>query len=158
MQHLQDQKLRDSLREYLAKIPWERPVALSLTLKQRIEGQQISLYAATSNFRHFMNRLNRFAFGNAARRYGKGLRVMPVLEHDELVRFHHHATIDQPAHLEFDQFKTAVETCWLDTAWGYQQMFIVPVTDLSGWNGYLTKANQKQQFDLAIDWINTRSN
>lgn len=36
--------------------------------------------SASQNFRHFMNRLNRAAFGKAAQRYGKGLAVVPILE------------------------------------------------------------------------------
>ena len=42
---------------------------------------------ASNNFRHFLNRLNRDVYRNAARRFGKGLKVIAVLEHDALVRF-----------------------------------------------------------------------
>jgi hypothetical protein len=152
-----EQKLQTALRAYLYEIPRRRPVAVSLTLRQQIKQQSIDLYEASKNFRHFMNRLNRKAFGNAACRFGKGLRVIPVLEHDELVRYHHHATIDQPSHLPFEEFKGAIEKCWLKTAWGYDQTHIVPVTNGPGWHRYITKADQKPEFDLAIDWMNART-
>lgn len=150
-------KMRDSLREYLEAVPWHQPVAISLTLKQRIKQQNLDAYIATTNFRHFMNRLNRRSFGNATARFGKGLRVMSVLEHDELVRFHNHGIIDRPNHLDFGSFKNAIEECWLKTAWGYRQTHIVPVND-SGWTHYITKLDQKPEYDLAIDWMNARTN
>jgi hypothetical protein len=148
-------KLKDSVTEYLAAIPWQNPIALSLTLKQRVKQQEIDLYLATSNFRHFMNRLNRRAFGNGPSRFGNGLRVISVHERDELVRLHNHAIVDRPDHMDFDQFKSAVEECWLKTTWGYRQMHIVPVTS-NGWTRYITKSNQKPEYDLAIDWMNAR--
>lgn len=150
-------KFKPSLRDYLDRIPWERPLAVSLTLKQQIKQQRLDLYEASKNFRHFMNRLNRKVFGSAVGRFGKGLRAIPVLEHDELVRFHYHATIDQPGHLEFEDFKEAIKSCWLKTAWGYKEMYIVPVTNGPGWHRYITKANQQPDFDLAIDWMNART-
>lgn len=155
-QHIQNQKLQNALRAYLNALPWQKPIAVTLTLKQRIKQQQVDLYAASTNFRQFMNRLNRKIFGNAAQRYGKGLRVIPVLEHDEQVRFHNHATIDQPMHMDFDRFEQIIETCWLKTTWGFRQMHIVPITDGPGWMRYITKTDQKSDFDLAIDWMNAR--
>jgi hypothetical protein len=155
-QYSHNQKLQHSLRDYLNSIAWQRPIAVTLTLKQRIKQQDLDRYVATKNFRHFMNRLNRKVFGTAAHRHGKGLRVIPVLEHDELVRFHNHATIDQPAHLDFDHFKEMIETCWSKTTWGFRQMHIVPVTDGPGWIRYITKFDQKPEYDLDIDWMNAR--
>lgn len=152
-----DQQIRESLRAYLDAIPWQRPVAVSLTLKQRIQQQSIDLYEAAKNFRHFMNRLNRKAFGNAAHRFDRGLRVIPVLEHDEVTRYHHHATIDRPEHLGFEVFKAAIEASWLKTVWGYNEMVIVPVKDGPGWHKYITKAHSKPEYDLAIDWTNART-
>jgi hypothetical protein len=41
-------------------------------------------YRCRHAFRHFMNLLNRAAYGSAFRRHGKRLRVLPVLEKGEL--------------------------------------------------------------------------
>src|SRR5437763_12612470 len=102
MTEIQTLELQKSIRAYFETIPWQAPVAATLTLKQRIKQQKLDPLIATSNFRHFLNRLNREVFGNAAKRFGRGLRAIPVLEHDELVRFHNHAIIDRPEHVRFD--------------------------------------------------------
>lgn len=155
MTDFQTFELQKSIRTYFEAIPWQSPVAATLTLKQRIKQQKIDPYIATSNFRHFLNRLNRQVFGNASKRLGRGLRVIPILEHDELVRFHNHAVIDRPQHVTFQDFKVQIECCWSKTTWGYQESVIVPMTS-PGWIRYITKTDQKPEFDLAIDWTNTR--
>jgi hypothetical protein len=58
---------------------------VTLTLKQARQSEigawvRIDDYPCRQAFRHFMNLLNRAAYGAAFRRYGKRLRVLPVLE------------------------------------------------------------------------------
>jgi hypothetical protein len=63
---------------------WGEFCDVTLTLKQ---GHQLDSggwvkiddYRCRQAFRHFMNLLNRAVYGAAFRRYGKRLRVLPVL-------------------------------------------------------------------------------
>jgi hypothetical protein len=62
---------------------------VTLTLKQRHQPDsggwiKIEDYRCRQAFRHFMNLLNRAVYGSACRRYGKRLRVLPVLEKGEV--------------------------------------------------------------------------
>jgi hypothetical protein len=64
---------------------WEKFCDVTLTLKQASQSDngvwiKIDDYPCRRAFRHFMNLLNRAVFGAAFRRYGKRLRVLPVLE------------------------------------------------------------------------------
>ena len=149
-------KIQEAFVQYSISIKWSAPVAVTLTMKQRQSAQNIDHMLASRNFRHFLNRLNREVYGNAARRFGKGLKVIAVLEHDALVRFHYHAVIDQPETMNFTEFKQAIEDAWAKTRWGYDQTEIVPMTS-EGWVRYISKLDQKPQYDLAIDWPNIRN-
>ena len=66
-------QLQEAFVQYSSSIKWSAPIALTLTMKQRQSAQNIDHMLASNNFRHFMNRLNRDVYGNAARRFGKGL-------------------------------------------------------------------------------------
>jgi hypothetical protein len=62
---------------------------VTLTLKQARQPDsggwvKIDDYRCRQAFRHFMNLLNRAVYGSAFRRYGKSLRVLPVLEKGEV--------------------------------------------------------------------------
>ena len=146
-------ELQNSVRSYLRAVDWQSPVAVNLTLKQRIKHRRIDLCIASSNFRHFMNRLNRRVFGNAFNRFGRRLQVLTVTEQSSTNRLHHHAVIGRPRYIEFEQFKCQIEDCWRKSYWGYKQTLILPMTS-SGWISYMTKLDQKPDFDLAIDWMN----
>jgi hypothetical protein len=41
----------------------------------------------------------------------------------------------------------------METKWGYTHIHFDQVRD-DGWLDYLTKAHQKQDYDLSIDWMN----
>src|SRR5579863_8239986 len=63
---------------------------VTLTLKQGHQPHHSGGWVKTDDyrcrhaFRHFMNLLNRAAYGSAFRRHGKRLRVLPVLEKGEV--------------------------------------------------------------------------
>src|SRR5208282_5946263 len=74
---------------------------------------KIDDYRCREAFRHFMNLLNRAVYGAAFRRYGKRLRVLPVLEKGEVRaralrswhggtsgRWHIHCAIELPSHFD----------------------------------------------------------
>ena len=68
---------------------WGEFCDVTLTLKQAWQPDRggwvkIDDYRCRQAFRHFMNLLNRAVYGAAFRRYGKRLRVLPVLEKGEI--------------------------------------------------------------------------
>jgi hypothetical protein len=68
---------------------WGAFCDVTLTLKQARQPDsggwvKIDDYRCRQAFRHFMNLLNRAVYGAAFRRYGKSLRVLPVLEKGEV--------------------------------------------------------------------------
>jgi len=151
----QQLRMKSAIIDFASSFKWVRSAGLTLTLKQRLKQQAIDSYAASANFRHFMNRLNRKVYGNRAHRHGRGLKVLPVLEFDELVRYHNHAVVEFPLHMEFDEFNAAIVDSWHKTQWGYDHTDVIPMTD-DGWIRYIFKLDQKPQYDLAIDWMNAR--
>ena len=99
---------------------------VTLTLKQGHQPDsggwvQIEDYRCRQAFRHFMNLLNRAVYGSAFRRYGKRLRVLPVLEKGEVRarslrpwergtsgRWHIHCAIELPSHFDAVAFENLI--------------------------------------------------
>jgi hypothetical protein len=117
-------------------------------------------------FRHFMNLLNRAVYGNAFRRHDKQLRVLPILENGSFFekgtdgyqrlrrRWHFHAAIEPPRHVEVDRFKAMIEDCWSKVDWGYRKVLVRPNAN-RGWISYMLKYRQKSAFEVwsdCIDW------
>ena len=146
-------ELRTATKDFLNTASWKRSIACTLTLKQRVNNQKIDTEIASRNFRHFLNRLNRKLYGNAADRYSKHIKVIPVIEHDEFRRFHIHLQIELPRDWEFETFTVLIRSQWEKTRWAYHHIHFELVRD-RGWISYLTKPNQKRDFDLSIDWMN----
>jgi hypothetical protein len=139
---------------------WSSLWDLTLTLKQArktddgLRWVRTDEYQCRAAFRHFMNLLNRSVYGNAFRRHGKQLRVLPILEKEERGRWHFHAAIEPPSHTEPDQFKALISRCWSKVDWGYREIVVRPNAD-RGWIKYMLKHRQKSAFDAwsdCIDW------
>lgn len=145
------------------------PCAVTLTMKQRLNSWELDPIGCSRNFRHyswdldpiecsrnfrhFSNRLNKSVFGNSFARYGKRLRIFPVLEISHSQRWHYHTVIDRPDRLTRDEFKDLVTDCWSRTLWGYREIDLK--YDISrGWIDYITKPSQKAIYSDAIDWQN----
>ena len=131
----------------------QKAIACTLTLKQRVDNQSIDHQIASQNFRHFLNRLNRHCFGNAAKRFDKKLAVISVIENNSSTRLHIHCSIELPDRYSFDDFCQIIRNLWTETKWGYTHIHFDEVRN-DGWSYYLTKAHQKQDYDLSIDWMN----
>ena len=137
-------KIKESFLEFANSILWSNPYAVTLTLKQRVDNLAIDIMIASQNLKHFLNRLNRWFFGNGSTRFNKSIQVVPIIENN-------HSHINE---LDFDH---AIRQCWLKTKWGYNHIDIQPMTD-NGWIKYISKVNTKSEYDLAIDWVNLRKN
>lgn len=80
--------IRAACLEWMLKYADQFTHAVTLTLKPyRVIAtefgdvrQALSSIEAKTNFRHFLNRLNANVYGNAAKRFGKSITAMPLLE------------------------------------------------------------------------------
>lgn len=112
-----------------------------------------------------MNLLNRAVYGAAFRRYGKRLRVLPVLEKGEVRarslrswergtsgRWHIHCAVELPSHLRAVVFEKLIRACWAKVELGYGQILVRDRAD-AGWISYMLKDSQKSVFDGVLDCI-----
>jgi len=143
---------------------------VTLTLKQARQSERgawikIDDYACRQAFRHFMNILNRAVYGGAFRRYGKSLRVLPVLEKGEIRagalrswkrdtsgRWHIHCAIELPSHLDAVALEKLIRRCWAKVDLGYNRILVRDCAD-AGWINYMLKDRQKSEFDGFVDCI-----
>jgi len=149
---------------------WGAFCDVTLTLREARRSDRggwvkINDYRCRQAFRHFMNLLNRAVYGAAFRRYGKRLRVLPVLEKGEVRaravrswewgtsgRWHIHCAIELPSHLDGITLEKSIRNCWTKVEWGYGR---IPVRDgaNAGWINYMLKERQKSVFDWFVDCI-----
>jgi hypothetical protein len=152
-------RLRQSIIDFVNFPSWRNPIAVTLTLKQRITilGGSLSINKdrCSQNFHHFLNRLNRQLFGNRARRYGKSIPVFSVIEESADSRTHIHSLIDRPESVSIEEYKALITHSWKETDWGYNHIHFDENPN-EGWIWYMTKPSQKTEFDLSIDWTNYR--
>ena len=115
---------------------WDSVSAVTLTLKQALWSEGCRIFAdehqCARAFRHFMNLLNRAIYGSAFRRGKKRLRVIPVLEKDQVGRFHYHAAIEVLSRIKPWRFQALVWDCWSRTHWGYDRTSVEFGAD-QGW-------------------------
>lgn len=156
-------EMRSAVRGWIALDTWRDPFAATFTLKQSVEVPNGTLShrvwlteaAASQNFRHFLNQLNRSLFGKAAQRFGRSVRAFPILEGGTGKRLHYHAIIDCPSTALREDFPILMADAWRSTLWGYAQVDVRPNAD-KGWLSYITKFRDKPDFASSIDWVNVR--
>jgi hypothetical protein len=114
---------------------------------------------------HFMKLLNRTVYGAAFRRYGKSLRVLPVLEKGEVRaralrpwecgasgRWHIHCAIELPSHFDAITLEKMIRACWAKVEWGHGRILVRDGAN-AGWIDYMLKDRQKSEFDGFLDCI-----
>jgi hypothetical protein len=149
---------------------WHSFCDVTLTLKQARQSEKgawikIDDYPCRQAFRHFMNLLNRTVYGAAYRRYGKRLRVLPVLEKGEVRasalrswergtsgRWHIHCAIELPTHVDAIALEKLIRHCWAKVELGYGRILIRDCAN-AGWINYMLKDRQKSKFDGFLDCI-----
>ena len=82
----------------------------------------------------------------SSNRYGRQLRVLPILEKKEHGRWHFHAAIEPPRHVDPDRFQALIHQCWSKVDLGYREIMARPNAD-RGWINYMLKRRQKSAFD-----------
>ena len=143
-------------------------VTLTLKQAQRLDNgtwTKVDDYPCRQAFRHFMNLLNRAIFGAAFRRFGKRLRVLPVLEKGEVRtrslrscergtsgRWHIHCAIELPSHLRAVALEKLIRSCWAKVDLGCRRILVRDRAD-AGWVRYMLKDGQKSAFDGILDCI-----
>lgn len=149
---------------------WGAFCDVTLTLRQARRSDQgtwikIDDYPCRQAFRYFMNLLNRAVYGAAFRRYGKRLRVLPVLEkgdvgactlrsseHGTSGRWHIHCAMELPSHLDAVSLEKLVRHCWANVELGCGRILVRDGAN-AGWIGYMLKNRQKSEFDTLLDCV-----
>ena len=136
--------------------------AVTLTLKQsrailteRGEVREaLTKYNAIANMRHFINRLNAELYGNAAKRYGKSIAILTVLEGENTGKLlHYHCAIGKlPDRLSDKAIEGSIRGAWLQTGFGNEQMHIQRM-QTNGWLSYMGKEIVRGDCDV-LDWEN----
>jgi len=162
MKSFSNQKIIQSAwRKLLLPINWINPYAVTLNLKQVVDTvtdrgvapRFLDEQSASHNLRHLLNRLNKRFHGNAARRFGRKLQVIPVLEGGQHQRLHYHLLIDLPPSVGLDKAYPLFVEQWLRTPWGYGQTHVQQCYD-EGWLDYITKLRSKPNIADSIDLQN----
>jgi hypothetical protein len=112
-----------------------------------------------------MNLLNRAVYGAAFRRYGKRLRVLPVLEKGEVRalalrswergasgRWHIHCAIELPSHFDAIALERLIRACWAKVEWACDRVLVRDRAN-AGWISYMLKGYQKSAFDGFFDCV-----
>lgn len=146
-----DQQVRAALLDFFDIRKFKNPVAVTLTMKQRVDGQNLDSILASENLRHFCSRLNAKVLGSAAKRHGKKLQILAVLETSADGRLHYHLLIDRPERYDPASFGALVTQQWGRTRFGYFEVDIQHTAD-EGWLRYILKLRQKHRIADSIDW------
>lgn len=136
----------DHLRSFLIENAQDHDLAVSLTMKQQDFPNTLNELEAEKNLRHFLNRLNKQAFGNAAVRHNRKIAVIPSLERSPSGRWHYHLSMKNPFPSEA-HCRRSVELCWAKTRWGYDEIDVRPLFDPEGWVRYITKSQNVDGWD-----------
>ena len=138
--------MNETVRDFLLEAIPARSTALTLNMKQQDLHGRLDKIEAQRNFRHFMSRLNQKTYGNAFRRYGKRLQVLPVLERSRDSRLHYHAFLEDP-YDNISRLRAVVWDAWSKTRWGYGQFDLQPVYS-DGWLDYIMKSGRLDAIDV----------
>lgn len=144
---------RGTLASLIEEIRFQNPVAVTLTMKKRVGARAADEIVASENLRLFRVRLESRVLGRAAKKHGKRLRMVCVLEMSADHRLHYHCIFERPYHCSFEHFRAIIRDQWPKTDFGYHQIDVQDRSD-SGWTDYLLKLRQKRSLLDSIDWIN----
>lgn len=144
---------RDTLASLIGDVPFKNPVAVTLTMKKRVGARVADDIVASQNLRLFRVRLETRVLGRAAKRHGKRLLMVCVLEMSADHRLHYHCVLERPCHCSFERFRAIIQDQWPKTDFGYHEVDVQDRSD-SGWTDYLLKPRQKTSLLDSIDWTN----
>lgn len=149
-----DGVLRNEINSFIKNTNSVGMLGISLTLKQKSNGEKLDTINMSQNFRHFMNILNSKVYGKRFKRFNQQLRVLPVIEMSQDNRFHYHLILEVPEVTTNLWLGEEVKNAWKKTKFGYRQIDIQSITD-DGWTDYITKFKTKED---QVDWVNVHWN
>ena len=129
-------------------------LAITLTQKQIVDRQRIDDIVSSQNVRHFLNFLNREVYGRRRNAKKQKIHVFIVRETSFNDRHHLHLIVERPFHICLEDFRVAILRCWMKTKFGYFNIKVDEVYDLSNWTDYMLKQKTKGDWYHAIDWEN----
>ncbi len=147
---MQDSLSTTCLLEWLSQISYADMYAVTLTMKQNNNGVTLDTVTASQNLRHFLNILNQTIFGNAFRRFGRKLKVIPVIEMSAWDRLHYHLSLEKPDFISEEQFTQLLFSSWMKTDFARREIDVQKIYS-SGWTSYCLKGRDPLQ---AIDFEN----
>jgi hypothetical protein len=150
--------VKAATRTWVSSMSSEFPLALTLTLKQTIFEETLTgtvRRAITKQdceriTQRFQQKLNFAVFGNAAKRHGKTLKYLPVVEGERTGKnLHLHFAIGNlPKYVKFNQFDALV--CQAKKYVEHvDEQHIVDIAD-SGWLEYITKETATKHSDNVL--------
>jgi hypothetical protein len=138
---------KQATRTWLNSLYKQYPLALTLTLKQfnlvkNANGafiQKLDKDEVRRIARRFTQKLNQQVFGNSAKRYGKSLKYLVVVEGERTGKnLHLHMAIgDLPSYVKWNEIDGLVRNAKIKVA-ELDEQHKVDIVD-SGWMEYLTK-------------------
>ena len=143
---LDQTKLREAIKAHSFSIDhWGTSLALTLTLRQKLEFQRIDPIEAGINYKQFMNRLQRMSRAKSL------IRTVPVYEVSQDQRLHIHAAIEVPRTTTTNEFIYSIGFAWAKTKWARPKVGIAEVYS-SGWSQYLAKRRTKSDLSECVLW------
>jgi len=138
---------KEATRTWLGSLHKQYPVALTLTVKQVNTYKSVKgLHIMTLNrdecrriATHFIHKLNQQVFGSSAKRYGKSLNYLVVMEGERTNKnLHLHIAIGNvPDYVKWNELGMLIKNAKLKVA-ELDEQYKVDVVD-SGWFQYITK-------------------
>ena len=155
-------KIQAETRDWMIDLAPNFTHAVTLTMKQSRTvmtdkgqtAQRLTVIEASANFAHFMKRLNAIVYGHAAKRHGKTVHVIPVIEGIATDKgLHYHCMMGNFREGANDVLiAAAIRTAWLQTGFGNVQIDVRPMYS-SDWCVYITKEVGKGDSDN-VDYEN----
>jgi len=138
---------KQATRNWLNSLHKQYPVALTLTLKQvnsyksvkGVHTKKLDRDECRRIATHFTHKLNQQVFGSSAKRYGKALKYLIVVEGERTTKnLHLHIAIGNvPDYVKWNELDRLVRNAKLKVA-ELDEQHKVDIVD-SGWVEYLTK-------------------
>lgn len=146
--------LQNAYIEWALSARWERPLAVTLTMKQAIqlesgEWEYLTRGKAKGAILYFFNELDRRCWPKLRGQRGGKTKRFVVFEGDENIRWHYHIMVDCPAHVEPEIFAAWIREIWLKAIWGYRQINIQQAD--AGWLDYMLKFETKEYFCDSVE-------
>jgi hypothetical protein len=152
---IQKKRAKQETHRYLAEsLNAGNTLAITLTQKQIVDRQRIDDIVSSQNVRHFLNFLNREVYGRQRNAKKQKINLFIVRETSFNDRHHLHLIVESPFHIPLEDFRAAILRCWMKTKFGYFNVKVEEVHDLSNWTDYMLKQKTKGNWYDAIDWEN----